>query len=225
MKSNLIRIIDTIIREERKAKLLLIVFFTVGITGFTLPVTSDFFIHLTPLALLLSALALALFHRTVRGKNILISFFLIFVTGFIVEVAGVKSGLIFGNYSYGRGLGIKLLETPLLIGLNWLFLVYCTVIITDTLRVNNILKLLSASLLMVFYDLILEQMAPLLDMWSFEGDPAPVRNYISWFILSLLFHILIRIFGIKWENHIAAFVFFLQLVFFMILLFIYKVIL
>lgn len=224
MNSNMTRIIDTIRSDEKKVKFLLILFFIVGITGFTLPVTSDFFIHLTPLALLLSALALALFHRTVRGKNILIPFLLIFVTGFIVEVAGVKSGLIFGNYSYGKGLGIKLLETPLLIGLNWLFLVYSTVIIIDTLKVNNFLKLLSASLLMVFYDLILEQMAAPLDMWSFEGVTAPVKNYISWFILSLLFHILIRVSGIKWENRLAAFVFFLQLGFFITLLIIYKVI-
>lgn len=223
MKSNLTRIIDAIRSEERKLKLLLIIFFSVGITGFTIPVTRDFFIHLTPLALLLSTVTLALFHKPVSGKNFLIPFILIFVTSFIVEVAGVKSGLFFGHYSYGKGLGIKLLDTPLLIGLNWLFLVYCTVIITDALKINNTLKLITASLLMVFYDLILEQMAPPLDMWSFEGGTAPVRNYISWFILSLLFHILIRIFRIKWENRLAAYVFFLQLSFFLILMFIYKV--
>lgn len=225
MKNNLIRIIDSIIREESKVKLFLIIFFTVGITGFTIPVTSNFFNHLTPLALLLCVIALVLFHKTVRGKNIMIPFLLIFITGFIVEVAGVKSGYIFGPYSYGKGLGIKLFETPLLIGLNWLFLVYCTVIITEALKINNILKLITASLLMVFYDLTLEQMAPPLDMWSFEGGAAPVRNYISWFVLSLLFHVLIRVFGIKWENRLATFVFFLQLGFFMILLFVYKVIL
>ncbi len=223
MKSNLIRIVDKTIKEEKKVKLLMIIFFMVGTIGFKIPVTNGFFIHLTPLALLLSTIVLVLFHTPSGRKKILIPFLLIFLTGFIVEVAGVKSGLIFGPYSYGKGLGIKLFETPLLIGLNWLFLVYCTVIITEELKINNILKLITASLLMVFYDLILEQMAPALDMWSFEGGTAPVRNYISWFFLSLLFHIWIRISGIKWGNRIAAFVFFLQLTFFMILLFIYKV--
>jgi len=123
MKSNKTQIIDKIIKEEKKVKLLLIIFFIVGIIGFTIPFTSDFFIHLTPLALLLSAMALAIFHKPVSRKKLMTPFLLIFITSFIVEVAGVQSGFIFGNYTYGKGLGIKLFETTLLIGLNWLFLV------------------------------------------------------------------------------------------------------
>lgn len=224
MKSKNSHITDMIKRKEKKVRLLLIVFFIVGIIGFTIPFTSDFFIHLTPLALLLSVTALVLFHKPVSHKKILIPFLPIFITSFIIEVAGVQSGLIFGSYTYGKGLGIKLLDTPLLIGINWLFLVYCTVIIADKFRVSNMIKIISASLIMIIYDVILEQMAPRFDMWSFEGGFAPVRNYISWFIISLLFHILIRVSGIKWENRLAAFVFFLQLIFFMILIFINKVI-
>ncbi|MCK7535950.1 MAG: carotenoid biosynthesis protein [Marinilabiliales bacterium] len=46
----------------------------------------------------------------------------------------------------------------------------------------------TGSLLMVLYDLILEPAAMSLDMWSWEGDRVPARNYLAWFLFSALFH-------------------------------------
>jgi putative membrane protein len=40
-----------------------------------------------------------------------------------LEVVGVKTGLIFGEYKYGSTLGIKLFEVPLIIGFNWVFVI------------------------------------------------------------------------------------------------------
>ena len=39
--------------------------------------------------------------------------------GFAVEVIGVATGLLFGDYSYGTGLGPKVLDVPLLMGVLW----------------------------------------------------------------------------------------------------------
>jgi len=205
---------DRLRKKEKKIRVYLIIFFIVGIAGFSLPITSNFFTHLTPFALLLCVIALVIFHETENHKKSLLIFILIYIAGFLVEVAGVTSGFIFGNYNYGRGLGIKLFDTPLIIGINWIFLVYCTGIIVSSFPVNNTLKILSASLLMVFYDLVLEQIAPALDMWEFEGGYAPVQNYISWLLISLIFHLSVRSSGIKSENRMAGFVFILQLAFF-----------
>lgn len=223
MKSNITGIVNTLRTKEKKVRLILIIFFTVGVLGFALPVTSNFFTHLTPFALLLSISALAVFHRTEQQKEFLIFFSLIFITGFLIEVAGVRSGLIFGNYVYGEGLGFKLLDTPVIIGINWLFLVYCTGLIVSSMPGKVILRIISASLLMLIYDVVLEQIAPILDMWEFQGGSAPVLNYISWFIVSMIFHIVLRLTGIKFENRLAAFIFVLQLAFFAALLLIFKV--
>jgi len=46
---------------------------------------------------------------------------------------------------------------------------------------------------MVVYDLVLEleQCAPGLGMWYWSGDNVPVKNYLTWFILALLFHLIV----------------------------------
>ena len=221
MKSNITGIVNTLRTKEKKVRLILIIFFTVGVVGFALPVTSNFFTHLTPFALLLSISALAVFHRTDRYKKSLIIFSVIFISGFLIETVGVRSGMIFGTYSYGKGLGLKLLDTPLMIGINWLLLVYCTSIIVNSFPVHDIFKIISASLLMVVYDVLLEQTAPILDMWEFEGGYAPVQNYLSWSIISVIFLLFLRLTGIKFENRMAPFIFVLQLAFFAALLLIF----
>jgi len=223
MKNNITGIVNIIRTKEKKVRLILIIFFTVGVAGFALPATSNFFTHLTPFALLLSISTLAVFHRTDRYKKSLIIFSVIFISGFLIEAVGVRSGMIFGAYSYGTGLGLKLLDTPLMIGINWLLLVYCTSIIVNSFPVNDIFRIISASLLMVVYDVLLEQTAPILDMWEFEGGYAPVQNYLSWFIISVIFLVFLRLTGSKFENRMAPFIFVLQLVFFAALLLIFKI--
>lgn len=222
MKNNITGIVNIIRTKEKKVRLILIIFFTVGVVGFALPVTSNFFTHLTPFAMLLSISALAVFHRTDRYKKSLIIFSVIFISGFLIEAVGVRSGMIFGNYSYGTGLGLKLLDTPLMIGINWLLLVYCTSVIVNSFPVNDVFKIISASLLMVVYDVLLEQTAPILDMWEFEGGYAPVQNYLSWFIISVTFLVFLKLTGIKIDNRMAPFIFVLQLAFFAALLLIFK---
>ena len=49
-------------------------------------------------------------------------FIFAFSIGFLVEVIGVNYGIIFGNYTYGKVLGFKVLNVPLMIGVNWFFL-------------------------------------------------------------------------------------------------------
>lgn len=203
------------------AKVPLTIFFVVGVTGTAIVVTRDAFIRLTPLALLLCLAAILIYHRSeTPGKDALISG-VIFFAGFLVETIGVNTGKIFGSYAYGEGLGIKVLNTPLLIGINWVVLTYCTAVITDSLSVSQVIKVPAASALMVFYDLIMEQVAPVMRMWSFE-DGIPFQNYVSWFIIALVFHAFIRIAGLRFSNKIASFVFIIQLIFFLALYLIFR---
>jgi putative membrane protein len=204
------------------AKLLLAVFFSVGIAGMAIPATRDRFISLTPLALILSITALFFFHRPYSLKKEIILFVFIFLTGFFVEVIGVKTGRIFGIYKYGQGLGPLVLETPVMIGANWALLVYCTAVIADKLGGSDFIKIISGSAIMLAYDMILEKAAPLMLMWSFEGDDIPWRNFASWFLLAVIFHSLLKLFHIRIENRIAPFIIYVQAVFFIILIIILK---
>jgi putative membrane protein len=84
---------------------------------------------------------------------------------------------------------------------------------------KEVLIILSASSLMLVYDLFLEQVAPKMDMWSFKNLNVPLDNYIAWFIFASLFIALLRIVKVNTKNPIAPFLFFAQLIFFIFLSF------
>lgn len=204
------------------AKILLGIFFTVGITGMALPVSRETFTSLTPVALLLSIAAVIIFHKSQDPAREIFFFLFVFIAAFIIEAIGVKTGRIFGSYRYETGLGPKIFETPLMIGANWVLLVYCTAVISDRFPVSDFLKIIAGSSLMLAYDLILEQAAPVMLMWSFEDNVIPWRNYASWFLIAVIFHSLLRLSGVRTENRMAPFVLYVQAVFFIILVIILK---
>ena len=201
----------------RYVVLFLIIFYAVGFAGLSIPATRPFFVHLTPFALLLSSLIVALFHNNFSAKTILI-FIFIYAASFVVELIGVNTGSIFGNYTYGHGLGPKLFNTPLIIGLNWLLLVYVSNSVMQRTDWTPIVKVFGASFLLLAYDVLLEQVAPLLAMWTFCESTVPIQNYVSWFLLALLFSLVINLLKINTKNRIAPIVFGIQALFFATLL-------
>jgi bisanhydrobacterioruberin hydratase len=217
MRSVLKDITSFFFREEKEVRKFFIIFYAVGVLGIVIPFTRSIFIYLTPVALLISFVYILFYHKEGFDTKKKILFISIFLVSYFIEVIGVKTGLIFGNYSYGKGLGLKFLETPLVIGINWLLLVYSTAAITEKFPLHIIVKILLSAFLMVIYDIIMEQVAPDLQMWDFEGGLVPVRNYLTWFILAFLFHSIIKLAGIKITNKLAALIFYCQLSFFGIL--------
>ncbi|NLO04061.1 MAG: carotenoid biosynthesis protein [Bacteroidales bacterium] len=202
----------------------LIIFYFVGIAGFMIPATNSLFKNLIPLAILLSAVLLILFHKPGFTITSIIVFIVIAVLSFFVEALGVKTGNIFGQYTYGNTLGPKLADTPLLIGINWLMLIYCTKVITDSITVKKTIRIIAPPLLMVIYDLVLEKAAPVLGMWSWAGGEIPQKNYIAWFCFSLLFILLIRFFKLSFSNKLAPYVLITQFIFFIIIVTYFKLI-
>ncbi len=198
-------------------KVVLIIFYTVGVTAIYIPFTSAFFISLTPLALLLSFGVLMLFHRDFRLKTMLI-FAFIFLAGFLVEMIGTNSGLIFGGYTYGPTLGLKIGETPVLMGLNWIMMIYLTATPVRKLKTHPLIKVFLSSSLMVAYDVVLEQVAPAIKMWSWSGDIIPLQNYVAWFVLSVIFHTLFISAKVKVKNELALVLLLTQFFFFVFLL-------
>ncbi|WP_297090495.1 carotenoid biosynthesis protein [uncultured Draconibacterium sp.] len=195
----------------------LVVFYTVGVLGLSLSASQSFFIRLTPFALLLSSFFVAFFHATFSKTTVLI-FLLIYVLSFFIELIGVQTGIIFGEYKYGHGLGIKVANTPLIIGLNWLLLVYTSNAIMQQINCHPLIKVTGAASLLLLYDILLEQVAPKIAMWSFSTANIPLQNYLVWFLLGLSFSALLHLFRINTKNKIAPYVFVIQAVFFLLLL-------
>jgi len=213
----------TKLRErERKVKSFFVSFYAIGFIGLILPFSNPFFLKLTPYALLLSVSALAVFHKAKIDKKLILVLTGIFLAGFIVELIGVNGGYIFGEYRYGSGLGLKLRKTPLLIGMNWVLMVYLTANIVTRLDLSSLPSILLSSLLMLGYDIILEQVASYLDMWHWYDHTIPVQNYVAWFLLALIFHSVLKIFRIRTENNLAPLLLICQVVFFLFLLIVNK---
>ncbi len=217
MVFNLKSVCSYLEKKELEIKVFISIFFTVGIIGMLVPVVFPIFIRLVPFALILSFLALTLFHQNRDNKKSVIVFLSIYLLGFAVEIAGVNTGLIFGDYQYGNSLGIKFMSTPIIIGLNWLLLVYVSASIFERFKMPNLAKIVLASSLMLVYDFILEQVAPKLDMWRFCDETVPFQNYFVWFMFALILHSLIKIFRINTENRLALIVLISQFVFFIAL--------
>lgn len=197
--------------------LLFAVFYSVGVAGMLLPATAYYFQQLTPFALLLSFTVLALSDESENRRKLLLYLLFIYISSFAIEVAGVYTGAIFGTYSYGENLGVKLWETPLIIGANWFFLVYTSAAIFENMKIASALKVVLASSAMLVYDIIMEQVAPKLDMWDWKHPTVPFQNYFTWFLIALIFHIGLRWLKIRIKNKLALTVFVCQFIFFVML--------
>jgi len=209
---------NSILQNKEKLKRFIISFYIIGVAGILLPFTSSFFVALTPLALIMSFVLLMFQHKTFDVKTITV-FSLIFIGGLAFEITGVATGDIFGNYSYGNALGPKIAGTPYLMGINWILMIYLSASVIENVKIHQILKILLSSVIMVCYDLILEQVAPGMDMWKWENNQIPFQNYVAWFSIALLFHSLVKLFKINTYNELSVTILISQFLFFTLLLF------
>jgi putative membrane protein len=211
-----------LLQKKKYVEYFFVIFFIVGFAGTITTATRPLFLKLFPLALLLSLSTILLFHGVKYNLKTIMVLVLIAILGFFIEVAGVNTHLIFGSYKYGNTLGIKLFNTPLLIGLNWVMLSYAGSSISESFTVPVPMKIIFASLIMLSYDIFLEQVAPFLDMWHWDKNAVPAQNYIAWLIILLVFQTFIRITGIKTQNSVALQIVLIQVVFFISLIVYFK---
>src|SRR5690242_19268864 len=92
----------------------LLIFHFVGIWGLVYSGNAAYYQQLTPLNLLLTNLLLFINHKHFNRAFFLFAG-ITFTVSFLAEVIGIHTGLLFGDYAYGKALGFKLWEVPLLI--------------------------------------------------------------------------------------------------------------
>ncbi len=182
---------------------------------------SAWFISTTPLNLILS-LALLLLNSNDLNKIVMIAC-LAFILGMFAEILGVNYGLIFGNYVYGKTLGPKMFNVPILIGYNWAMVLIITAGIAQKISKKIGIRLFAGMFLMLFLDVLIEPVAPYLDFWTFKSGIAPTQNYIGWAVVSFPLHFLYYKFGIKKNNQFSIHLYFAQILFFFALLFKFKI--
>lgn len=196
----------------------IIIFYAIGIIGFSIKYTYSIFIHLTPVVLLMSLALLFYYDRNnITTKKILFYVF-IYISSLFVEMYGVNTGILFGDYTYGKGLGVKIIETPILIGINWVLMIYITSSIFTKLKPNFLSQVIIPSSLMIGYDIIMERAAPKIDMWSWANDTIPLQNFLMWGGLAVLFHSIRYILKIEIKNKMATPIFIAQVLLFIFII-------
>ncbi len=181
----------------RAVAFVLAILFGVGAAGHLIPATLPLMLFLTPgFGLVTGALVAA--PAVVIGKGR----FLMWMAGtyvftFWAEAAGVATGQIFGEYTYGPTLGWAWRGVPLLIAFNWVLVVHGAFCLSGR-AVPSSLGIwrkpgivLATGVVAVIFDFLMEPVAIRLDYWRWAGDAVPLQNYVAWFaiaVLSAIFH-------------------------------------
>jgi len=215
------------------ATFIAILFHVIGLIGI-LFFDKTIFVQTTSLNLLLMFL-LILFTQSTINKSFLFFIVCCFATGILVEIIGTKTGILFGNYSYGTVLGPTFMNVPYIIGLNWFMIIYCAGISMNILlhkmvdQINTItnnkkpiIKLISlvidGATLALFFDWIMEPIAIKLGYWKWGGDGAvPFFNYVCWFLVSLFLLFIFHQLKFDKRNKFALHLLMIQVMFFLLL--------
>ena len=177
---------------------------------------ASWFIKATPFNLLLSFALLII--NIEWNKKLFLLVVTCFSVGMLSEIIGVNYGFLFGEYSYGKALGIKFKGVPLIIGINWCLLVFITGYISRFFFNSLIARTFLGIFLMLSLDIVMEPIAPILDFWKFKEGLASFNNYIGWAIVSFPLQLLFHRLNQNIEGPFPFHLYILQFLFFTILL-------
>ncbi len=191
-----------------------------GIIGLWWYPTRSFFLALTPYQLFLMAI-IAIYVQKGKTLSFWITISFLVLVSFIVEYLGVRTGKIFGYYSYGNALGINFLQVPIVIGFNWLTLIVSSSAIVPE-KINKLalslpLRAFCSAGLMVLLDIFIEPIAVFFHYWSWKNQTVPLQNYLAWFIFSFIFCLIYQMARKGTKNFPQKVLYISQLIFFLAL--------
>ncbi len=196
--------------------LLCIIFFT-GLLGHIIISLRPLMLLLTPYLLFLTGISVLYFTLRRGELKLLLWCLIVYVLTFILEVTGVKTGIIFGSYTYGNTLGFQFLGVPLIIGFNWVIVILGAVSLAEQIDQNIFLTGLFTGTLAVLFDIMMEPVAIKLNYWEWNSGFIPISNYYSWFGISFISSMLYDLLKIKTSEGLPEIYFTIQLTFFILL--------
>lgn len=182
-----------------------------------------------PIVFILSTLpftALSLLHAYCRlgGWQTGAFFAITFVGGMISELIGVRTGRIFGAYSYSDQMGWRLLGfVPVIVPLAWFMISYTSYTLVNSIlacrngvvvgrsharraRVRQAIGYSAlGALATTAWDLGMEHQLVASGLWIWEQDGSffgiPVVNFIGWITTSLILQLAFRLYEIRFSPH------------------------
>lgn len=197
---------------------LMIFFFSAGLIFHLIGITRPFVLVITDLTML--AANAAVFYSFFRkdGSRRLATWSIItFLLTFLIELIGVKTGLIFGSYQYGDVMFLQIAQVPVVIGMNWVILILGSYSLSLSAGSGRYFAPLISSIIIVIFDFVMEEVAMQLGYWHWDGNAVPFQNYIAWFIISLIFTSLLTLYKVSIKNNVLNVYFMIQFLFFLTL--------
>ena len=175
-----------------------LLFFTSGILSLLHLKFFQTAINITELAVYLTNLTAVLFtlKNTNKKVNLIIWIGITFVITYFIEVIGVFTGNIFGNYYYGEVFAFKPLRVPIIIAFNWVVIILAANGFLTKLG-NIYVKSFLSAFIIVILDIAIEPVAIKLGYWNWENKRVPFQNYVAWFLIASFFSYLMQRFKIK----------------------------
>jgi uncharacterized membrane protein len=117
--------------------------------------------------------------------------------GFVSEIVGVHTGMIYGTYHYTSTLGLSILGVPLAMLAAWFVLLSYSWFVATSVVHSLMRARIVAALLMVAFDLVIDPVAigPMhLWVWDDSGPyhGIPLYNFAGWFSVSLVTFLFVR---------------------------------
>jgi len=201
-------------KEQTILVSIIILFHLVGIIGLSIPSLRPLFLAIVPWHILLMLVLIVISHRPM-SEGFLLFLLIIFITGFVGEWLGVHKNWVFGNYSYGKTLGLQLFDIPLTIGVNWFLLIYSSGVLMQRLRIRSpFMRLTAGAFILVLLDLLIEPVAIKFDYWHWANNSIPFNNYLGWFLVSALMLFIFEKFDFKKQGVVGPVLLITQFVFF-----------
>lgn len=166
----------------------ILLFHLIGALGTFWHVTRETTLAMTPFNLLLSSLLIFKCQEKIT-RRWTITVVILAIIGYLVEVAGVATGQIFGEYQYGPVLGYAIWDVPLAMALNWFLLIFIFGQLVAPFKIPLIFKAMMAGLGMVLLDVIIEPVAIELNYWQWANVSVPFQNYVAWFVIGSILQV------------------------------------
>ena len=202
--------------KETAVIVFLFIIYFVGIVGSFLPLWRNIVLPLSPITLLLSFLAL-IYTTPTPKKPIFLFILFSAIIGFVVELIGIHTGYLFGNYHYQQNLGVKIAEVPIVISINWALITLGAAQIAALISENKYARIVLAASVMLLFDLIMEPVAIKSQFWTWSGGIIPTYNYVSWFLVGLFLQVIYFQKIVHRTNNVLVFLFTLMMIFFIAL--------
>ena len=199
---------------------ILVVLHIVGVVGYLSPL-SDWFLFLTPMNLLITAGMVWIDTQDGTYHGWWIGFS-IALMGYLAEIIGVHTGLLFGDYQYGEVLGWKIFSVPPVIGVNWFIVVWGSYSVAMGLQIPKAIRWLFVGLMATGLDYIIEPVAIHFHFWEWSGTNPPLKNYICWFVLASLMALLFERYPLVKKPRLGQTAFICQVLFFGVLIYLLK---